>query len=124
MGMTDRTLEAIAELTMEVGFEPGEVVVREGDVGDAFYVITSGSAAVERRGSALRELRAGDFLGEISLIDGMPRTATVTATSPLAALRLARDDFDRLIDEHPAIRLELLMALTERVRKTAPEPTD
>lgn len=124
MGMTDRMLEAIAELTTEVSFEPGEAIVREGDVGDAFFVITSGTAAVEQRGSILRELSAGDFLGEISLIDGMPRTATVTATSPVAALRLARDDFQQLIDQHPSIRLELLMALTERVRKTAPEATD
>ena len=124
MGMTDRTLEAIAELTTEVGFEAGEAIVREGDVGDAFFVITSGTAAVEQRGSILRDLSAGDYLGEISLIDGKLRTATVTATSEVAALRLARDDFERLIDEHPSIRLELLMALTERVRKTAPEATD
>ena len=123
-GMTDRTLEAIADLTTEVAFEPGQDVVREGDAGDAFFVITSGTATVEQRGTTLRDLHAGDFLGEIGLIDGMPRTATVTATSPVAALRLARDDFQRLIDEHPSIRLELLMALTERVRKTAPEATD
>lgn len=123
-GMTDRTLEAIADLTTEVAFGPGEVVVREGDAGDAFFVITSGTATVEQHGSALGDLNAGDFLGEISLIDGMPRTATVTATSPVAALRLARTDFHRLIDEHPSIRLELLMALTERVRKRAPEATD
>jgi ATP-binding cassette subfamily B protein len=123
-GMTDRTLEAIADLTTEVAFGPGEVLVREGDAGDAFFVITSGAASVEQHGSTLRNLTAGDFLGEISLIDGMPRTATVTATSPVAALRLARNDFQRLIDEHPSIRLELLMALTERVRKTAPEATD
>ena len=105
MGMTDRMLEAIAELATEVGFDPGEVVVREGDAGDAFFVITAGSAVVEQNGYKLRDLHAGDFLGEISLIDGLPRTATVTATESTTALRLARDDF--LMDQHSSIRLEL-----------------
>ena len=123
-GMTDRTLEAIADLTSEVKFAPGQVIVREGDVGDTFYVITSGSAVVERNGSRLRELGEGDFFGEISLIDGQPRTATITANAKVQALALDRDDFQRLIDQHPSVRLELLMALTERLRKVAPEPTD
>ena len=123
-GMTDRTLEAIADLTSEVKFAPGQVIVREGDVGDTFYVITSGSAVVERNGSRLRELGEGDFFGEISLIDGQPRTATITANAQVQALALDRDDFQRLIDQHPSVRLELLMALTERLRKVAPEPTD
>jgi CRP/FNR family cyclic AMP-dependent transcriptional regulator len=122
--MTDRTLEAIAELTNPVTFGTGEVIVCEGDVGDAFYVITAGSALVERNGSRLRELGEGDFFGEISLIDGQPRTATITATSEVEALTVQRDGFQQLMDDHPSIRLDLLMALTERLRKVAPEPTD
>lgn len=55
-GMSDRTLEAIGDLTTEVRFAPGEAIVREGDVGDAFFVITSGNAVVEHNGSPLRKL--------------------------------------------------------------------
>jgi CRP-like cAMP-binding protein len=123
-GFTDRTLEAIGDPTTEVTFAPGETIVREGDAGDAFYVITAGTAVVQRNGTRLRELGEGDFFGEISLIDGEPRTATITATDGVSALTLGREQFQRLIDEHPSVRLELLMALTERLRKVAPSPTD
>jgi CRP/FNR family transcriptional regulator, cyclic AMP receptor protein len=123
-GFTDRTLEAIGDLATEVQFAPGESIVREGDPGDAFFVITSGKAVVEQDGSQLRELGEGDFFGEISLIDGQPRTATITATDEVSTLTLGREQFQRLIDEHPSVRLELLMALTERLRKVAPNPTD
>ena len=123
-GMTDRTLEAIGDMTTEVSFAPGEAIVREGDLGDAFFVITAGNAVVEHAGQQLRELGEGDFFGEISLIDGQPRTATITATDEVSALTLGRMQFQRLLDEHPSVRLELLMALTERLRKVAPNPTD
>ena len=123
-GMTDRTLEAIGDLAVEVQFAPGETIVREGDVGDAFFVITAGNAVVEHDGAPLRELGEGDFFGEISLIDGQPRTATITATDEVSALSLGREEFQRLVEEHPSVRLELLMALTERLRKVAPSPTD
>ena len=123
-GFTDRTLEAIGDLATEARFGPGEAIVREGDPGDAFYVITDGHAVVEHNGSQLRELGEGDFFGEISLIDGQPRSATITATDEVATLTLGREQFQRLINEHPSVRLELMMALTERLRKVAPNPTD
>ena len=123
-GMTDRTLEAIGDLATEVRFAPGEAIIREGDPGDAFYVITAGNAVVAQNGTQLRELGEGDFFGEISLIDGQPRSATITATDEVSALTLGRDQFQQLIDEHPSVRLEVLMALTERLRKVAPNPTD
>jgi len=123
-GFTDRTLEAIGDLTTEVSFSPGDTIVREGDLGDAFYVITAGTAVVQHNGVEVRELGEGDFFGEISLIDGQPRTATITARGQVQALTVGREQFQRLIDEHPSVRLELLMALTERLRKVAPNPTD
>jgi CRP-like cAMP-binding protein len=123
-GFTDRTLEAIGDMTTGVQFAPGEAIVREGDPGDAFYVITSGNAVVKQNGTQLRQLGEGDFFGEISLIDGQPRSATITATDEVSVLTLGRTEFQRLIDEHPSVRLELLMALTERLRKVAPNPTD
>lgn len=80
-------------------FPEGAVLVREGDP-------------------------AGDFLGEISLIDGRPRTATVTADQPIEALVVGRSGFARLMDEFPVIRFDLVTALTERVRAREPESTD
>lgn len=123
-GLSDRALEAIGELTEKVSFHRGDVIVAEGDVGDAFYLLTTGTAVVEQHGSRLRDLSEGDFFGEISLIDGQPRTATITATSPVEALKVNREHFQDLMDQHPSIRLELMMALTERLRRVAPSPTD
>ena len=62
-----------------------------------------GHAVVEHNGSQLRELGEGDFFGEISLIDGQPRSATITATDEVSTLTLGREQFQRLIDEHPSV---------------------
>ncbi len=78
-------------------YPPGEAIVREGDVGDAFYAIASGRADVRSREGAARELGAGDHFGEIALLLDVPRTATVTARTPLRAYRLTREGFDRIV---------------------------
>jgi len=91
-------------------------VTREGDEGDAFFVIVDGQLEVSRNGMTLRELGPGDFLGEISLVDGRPRTATVTATGQVKALVIRRPEFLELMERYGAVRLGVLMALTERVR--------
>ena len=78
-GMTESARDAVAGLAEETHFEDGATVTREGDEGDAFYVVVDGRLEVSRNGMTLRELGPGDFLGEISLVDGRPRTATVPA---------------------------------------------
>jgi CRP-like cAMP-binding protein len=120
-GMSDRSIETIAGLAFETEFPEGATLVREGDPGDRFLIIRNGSAVVDQGGRTVRHLRGGDFVGEISLIDGSPRSATVTATAPVEALCIDRDGFTRLMDEFPAIRHDLLNALTQRVR-TNPDP--
>ena len=85
-GMTDRTIGIIAELAQPATYAPGATLTREGDPGESFIVLTSGTADVSQGGRSLRTLGTGDFLGEVSLIDGGPRTATVTATTPIEAL--------------------------------------
>lgn len=115
-GMTEGARDAIAALAQETQFEDGDDVTREGDKGDAFYVIVDGRLEVSRNGMTLRELGPGDFLGEISLIDGRPRTATVTATAHVKALVIRRPEFLELMERYGAVRLGVLMALTERVR--------
>jgi CRP/FNR family cyclic AMP-dependent transcriptional regulator len=121
-GMTDRSFEAIARLASETDFAAGEEIVRQGAPGDRFVIIVTGRARVERDGHQLRELGPGDFLGEISLVDGSPRTATVTATEPIHALIVDRTGFLELIDRIPVFRLEVLNALTERIRASQTDP--
>ncbi len=116
-GMTDRAIEAISGLTTEVAYRDGEPIVREGDAGESFIVLVSGTAAVDRGGHQVRVLAAGDFLGELSLVDGGPRTATVTARGPVRALEVSRGDFRRLFEEFGAVRLDILTALTARIRR-------
>lgn len=115
-GMTESARDAIAGLAQETHFPDGADVTREGDEGDAFYVVVDGRLIVSRNGMTLRELGPGDFLGEISLVDGRPRTATVTASGPVKALVIRRPEFLELMDRYGAVRLGVLMALTERVR--------
>jgi CRP/FNR family cyclic AMP-dependent transcriptional regulator len=115
-GMTESARDAVAGLAQETHFDDGDDVTREGDEGDAFYVVVDGQLVVSRNGMTLRELGPGDFLGEISLVDGRPRTATVTASGPVKALVIRRPEFLELMDRYGAVRLGVLMALTERVR--------
>lgn len=118
-GMTNRSFEAIAGLASETAFGLGDVLVRQGEPGDRFLIIVSGTARVDRDGRTLRELGPGDFLGEISLVDGSPRTATVTALGPIRAYSIDRTGFLDLIERIPVFRLEVMNALTERIRATA-----
>ena len=116
-GMTDAALEAVAALAGPVAFDDGAKVTVEGDPGDAFYLIVDGGLDVSRGGSNIASLGAGDFVGEISLIDGRPRTATTTAVGPTRALVVGRPEFLELMERFPPVRLGILMALTERVRR-------
>lgn len=123
-GMTDTAIDAIADLATESTYPTDADLVREGEPGETFIVIARGSASVHAGGKILRTLATGDFLGEISLLDGGPRTATVTALEPVDALVISRDGFDRLMQQNPVIRLDILQALTRRVRERAPAASD
>jgi CRP-like cAMP-binding protein len=121
-GMTDRSFEAIASVASQVGFAVGDDLVRQGEPGTAFFIIVTGRARVDRDGSLLRELGPGDFLGEIALVDGSPRTATVAALEPIEAVTVQRADFLDLFERLPVFRLEVLNALTQRIRATGAAP--
>jgi CRP/FNR family cyclic AMP-dependent transcriptional regulator len=79
-------------------------------------VVVDGQLVISQNGMTVRDLGPGDFLGEISLVDGRPRTATATAAGPVKALVIRRPEFLELMDRFGAVRLGVLMALTERVR--------
>ena len=119
-GMSTSALETVADRATETTFADGETVTREGQPGDTFYIVTDGRLRVSKQGAPVRDLGPGDFLGEISLVDGGPRTATVTADGPVQALVIRRADFLEMMEFDSAVRLGILTALTERIRKTAP----
>jgi CRP/FNR family cyclic AMP-dependent transcriptional regulator len=123
-GMTDPSIDQIAGLAHEASFSTGSVIFYEGDPGETFLVIVDGRAAVDRRGERVAEMSAGDFLGEISLIDNGPRTATVTAIEPINALVIRSDGFNRLMNDYPAVRLGILNAMAQRVRRTSEAVSD
>jgi CRP/FNR family transcriptional regulator, cyclic AMP receptor protein len=123
-GMTQSALEAVASLATETQFADGDEATREGDEGDAFYVVIDGQLVISQNGMTIRNIGPGDFLGEISLIDGRPRTATATAAGPVKVLVIRRPEFLELMDRFGAVRLGVLMALTERVRNDENAPFD
>jgi CRP/FNR family transcriptional regulator, cyclic AMP receptor protein len=123
-GMSDRSIEIIAEIVREASFPAGASLVTEGEPSESFMIIRDGRATVDQGDRTLRELGAGDFLGEIALIDGGPRTASVTATDPVTVLVIDRAGFQRLMSEFPVIRFDLVSALTQRLRQRGPEPLD
>lgn len=112
-------LETSARRLVPVAVDAGEAVIREGEPGDAFYVIASGRALVERGGTPIRELGPGEGFGEIALIRRVPRTATVTALTPLELLALGREDFLLAITGSPGA-LDEAERLADRYLGTEP----
>jgi CRP-like cAMP-binding protein len=109
-------LEEIAQLADEIDLPEGKELTRLGQTGREFFVLLEGEADVTQNGQSINTLRAGDFFGEIALVEDTPRTATVTATTPVRALVITDRAFKRLLDEQPEIQRKVLVALAERVK--------
>lgn len=118
--MDRRQSEQIARLLKERRFPKGETVIREGTGGAAFFLIESGEAAVTCKGAHLRTLGPGDHFGEIALIDGGLRSATVTATTDLVCYGLTFWEFRPLVERNGAMAWKLLQALAQRLRAADP----
>jgi CRP-like cAMP-binding protein len=91
------------------------LLIREGDEGDRFYVIVEGTVEVTRTGTYVADRVAGDFVGEIALLRNVPRTATVTAVTPLKLLALDRGPFLEAVTGHPQSRERAEAVATERL---------
>jgi len=112
-------LARIATIMVQVDVPDGEVLIRQGDPGDLFFVLVKGSAEVRKGNRRIATLGAGDFAGEIALLTNAPRMATVRTTSPVTALRATHEGFSALLDTSPRIERKLLKALANRVAPTA-----
>ena len=118
--MDRRQAEQIARLLKERHFAKGETVIMEGSGGAAFFFIASGEAKVSSKGTELATLGPGDHFGEIALIDGGPRSATVTAASDLVCYGVTFWEFRPLVEKNGTIAWKLLQALAKRLRAADP----
>jgi CRP-like cAMP-binding protein len=115
-GVDGEGIARIADRAIEVDFPGGGVIARQGDVGTGFFVVASGGTRVVRDGRTLATLGPGDFFGELSVLDGRPRTAQVVAEGPTTCLALATWDFEAVVTEQPAVALAVLRGLAGRLR--------
>ena len=115
-GLSKGELLKIFMLAREEKVRAGFSLATEGESGGRFYLILEGKAEVTINGERWAELGPGDHFGEVSLIDGEPRSATVTATTELRALSLASFTFAPLLVEHPTITRKILVEMCSRLR--------
>ena len=115
-GMDRRQSEQIARLLKERRFAKGETVIMEGSGGAAFFIIESGEASVSSKGVNLATLGRGQYFGEVALIDGGPRSATVTAATDLVCYALTFWEFRPLVERNGTIGWRLLQALAKQLR--------
>ena len=111
-----RHLRSLAGRCHVMRYQPGEPIVRAGFSGEGFFAIASGRARVQRSDGHELILSQGDFFGDLSLIDGASRNATVVAETDLIALKLTRQSFLDLLDAEPTVCRALVESLVERIR--------
>ncbi len=117
-GVPSRFLKRLAGEMDEQRFMEGATIVRKGDPGETFYVVVEGEAKVtDENGKRLAGLIPGDFFGEISLMDGGPRTATVISDTPMTALALSRKDFRAMLESEPHVTVGLLKHAAQLLRR-------
>jgi CRP-like cAMP-binding protein len=110
-------LRAIERKAEEVKVPAGTIVLDEGSVGMAFYLIEEGKAEVLRKGEKVAELGPGQIFGEIALLDRLPRTAAIRAITDLTLFELKQREFDEALNEAPHMTRKLLTALASRLRE-------
>ncbi len=115
--LNGKQLDRIAKFARERHLAPGDVVFREGEEGVGFYLITKGKVEASRGGTKLAELGPGDFFGEMALIDGHRRSATVKAVDKTDCLTLMRSDFLAELRNNSDLALEMLEVMSQRVRE-------
>jgi CRP-like cAMP-binding protein len=109
-------LDRIADRITELDVAADRVIARQGEIGTGFFIVVSGSVRVVRDGETIAELGPGDFFGELSVLDGLPRMAQVVSVEPTTCLALASWDFEAVVREQPTVALAILRELAGRLR--------
>lgn len=127
-GVAPAKLKLLAFASDRVSYRAGEVLFRQGDPGDAAYVILDGTADIlaEVNGGLIKVAEVADnaIVGEIAILCDVSRTATVKASAPLDALRIRKDDFLKLLADYPDAMFEILRSLAQRLTRTTSELTE
>jgi CRP-like cAMP-binding protein len=116
-GCTKKELLTIAKVVRSIEHDRGSVIAAEGEPGAGLFVIEEGEADVTIGGRRVNHLKAGDFFGEMALLDGGPRTATVVASTRVKLFALTEWVFRGLLMEHPTIAFRTLEAVAGRLRQ-------
>jgi CRP/FNR family transcriptional regulator, cyclic AMP receptor protein len=115
-------LKLLAFMSERVAFDPGKLLFRQGDAGDAAYLIISGEAEVAAETPAgpvvLATLGANQIVGDMAILGNVPRTATVRAKSRLVTLRISKEPFMRMVREFPSMAVSMMQELAERLADT------
>ena len=122
-GLSRKELVQLARMSDDAEVPAGRVLCREGDIGREFFVLVDGKVDVARNGKRVATLGAGDFVGEISLLEQTRRTATVTARTPLRLFVLTSKDFRQIVADNPSVERKVLRALARRVLELSRDPT-
>ena len=116
-GLTKKQLRKVTDLADVGRFMAGARLVKQGDIGDSFYVVLTGQAKVVVSGRTVNRLLPGEHFGEISLLDGKPRTASVVAETEMTLVIITQKDFLGLLAKDPEITLSLLEGMARTVRR-------
>jgi CRP/FNR family transcriptional regulator, cyclic AMP receptor protein len=121
-------LKLLAFTSEHVEFQPGEPMCRQGEPGDAAYIVLDGAADVvvqsPRGPMTVASVGRNDIVGEIAILCDVPRTATVMVTTPLVALRVSKDGFFNLITQFPQVGVEVMHELASRLHQTTQRLTE
>jgi CRP/FNR family transcriptional regulator, cyclic AMP receptor protein len=121
--LSRKELTELARHTDDLEVSAGKVLTKEGETGQEFFVIVEGEIEVTSKGKQVAFRGGGDFVGEIALLEDTPRTATVTAKTPLRLFVLTRQDFRSLVDENRSVEQKVMRALARRVVELSGDPT-
>jgi CRP/FNR family cyclic AMP-dependent transcriptional regulator len=121
-GLSRKELEHLAQLADDLEVPVGKVLTRQGDTGREFFVLMDGEVEVERDGQSLGRRGAGDFIGEIALIEDIPRTATVTAATSVRLFVLTGQSFRSVVEAQPEVENKVLRTLARRLADMSDDP--
>ena len=122
-GLSRKELVQLERICEDLQVESGKVLCEESQTGHEFFVIVDGKVQVTRKGRRVATLGGGDFVGEIALVTELPRTATVTAETPVRLFVMTSREFHAVLDQNPNVERKVLRALARRLAEKSSDPT-